>query len=134
MKKFAIIFLVCISALLLAACGGDTTAASEAPEAVVSQPEVSANAAVPPMNTAAPNANAPAQENSQKADSAALKATAEEYVGQPVEELFAAIGEPISADYATSCLGPGEDGELVYDGFVVYSYKEGDSEVVHSVE
>lgn len=131
MKKFAIVFLVCISTLLLAACGGDTAAE---PEAIVSQPEVSANAAVPPMSTAAPNANAPAQENSQKADSAKLKATAKEYVGQPVEELFAAIGEPISADYASSCLGPGEDGELVYDGFVVYSYKENGSEVVQSVE
>ncbi len=130
MKKFAIIFIVCVSALLLAACGGDTAAE---PETAVNQPETSANAAVPPMNTAAPNANAPTQD-AQQTDSARLKATAKEYVGLPVEELFAAIGEPISADYASSCLGPGEDGELVYDGFVVYSYKENDSEVVHSVE
>ena len=87
------------------------------------------------MSTAAPNSNAPAQEKAetQEKDTAALKATAEEYVGQPVEELFAAIGEPISTDYASSCLGPGEDGELVYDGFVVYSYRENDSEVVQSV-
>lgn len=131
MKKLATIFLVlCMSVLVLAACGGDAPAESEP---AASQPEVSANAAVPPMSTAAPNSNAPAQQ-AEKTDSSALKATAKEYVGQPVEELFAAIGEPISTDYATSCLGPGEDGELVYDGFVVYSYKENDSEVVHSVE
>ena len=34
----------------------------------------------------------------------------------------------------TSCLGCGEDGELVYNGFTVYTYKEGDSEVVQNVQ
>ena len=132
MKKITVIILVCISALLLAACGGDSTAENVA---ATEQPVSEQSAAVPPMSTAAPNSNAPAQEKAetQEKDTAALKATAEEYVGQPVEELFAAIGEPISTDYASSCLGPGEDGELVYDGFVVYSYRENDSEVVQSV-
>ena len=44
------------------------------------------------------------------------------------------IGEPDSADYAPSCLGPGEDGELTYDGFIVYTYREEGSETVEDVD
>ena len=58
------------------------------------------------------------------------------YIDKPVSELIAAIGEPQSSDYAPSCLNPGqgEDGMLYYDGFVVYTYKEGDTETVQDVE
>ena len=61
---------------------------------------------------------------------------AEECLDLPVEDLYALIGEPESADYAPSCLNPGvgEDGNLYYDGFVVYTYREGDSETVTYVE
>lgn len=55
------------------------------------------------------------------------------FIDKSVEELIAAIGEPISSDYAPSCLGAGEDGELVYDGFSVYTYREGDVETVRDV-
>ena len=61
------------------------------------------------------------------------KALAESMIGEEVSKLIEAIGEPQSADYASSCLGPGEDGELQYDGFTVYTYKEGDSEVIQNV-
>ncbi len=61
------------------------------------------------------------------------KALAESMIGEEVSKLIEAIGEPESADYAGSCLGPGEDGELHYDGFTVYTYKEGDSEVIQNV-
>lgn len=61
------------------------------------------------------------------------KALAESMIGEEVSKLIEAIGEPESADYASSCLGPGEDGELHYDGFTVYTYKEGDSEVIQNV-
>ncbi|MCI6487996.1 MAG: hypothetical protein MSA25_08085 [Clostridiales bacterium] len=61
------------------------------------------------------------------------KALAESMIGDEVSKLIEAIGEPDSADYASSCLGPGEDGELQYDGFTVYTYKEGDSEVIQNV-
>lgn len=54
----------------------------------------------------------------------------------PVEDLYALIGEPESSDYAPSCLNPdvGEDGNLYYDGFIVYTYREGDVETVSYVE
>ena len=41
--------------------------------------------------------------------------------------------EPSGSSYAPSCLGPGEDGELYYDGFTVATYREGDKEIVWDV-
>lgn len=62
------------------------------------------------------------------------KATAQSLVGHQVSELYAAIGRPVSSDYAPSCLDlEGEDGELVYDGFVVYTLKTADGETIDSV-
>lgn len=63
-----------------------------------------------------------------------LKALAESCMEKSVDELYALIGEPESSDYAPSCLGEGEDGMLYYDGFVVYTYREGDEETVEYVE
>ena len=62
------------------------------------------------------------------------KATAQSLVGHQVSELFSAIGRPVSSDYAPSCLDlEGEDGELVYDGFVVYTLKTAGGETIDSV-
>ena len=55
------------------------------------------------------------------------------FIGQSVSSLIAAIGQPLSWDYAPSCLGSGEDGELIYNGFTVYTYREGGSETVVDV-
>lgn len=55
------------------------------------------------------------------------------YIGQSVSSMISAIGAPNSSSYAPSCLGAGEDGELLYDGFTVYTYREGDSETVQDV-
>ena len=61
---------------------------------------------------------------------------AEECINKPLADLIALVGEPNSADYAPSCLNPGvgEDGNLYYDGFVVYTYREGSDETVQYVE
>ena len=57
------------------------------------------------------------------------------YEGANVDELIAAIGEPNSSDYAPSCLGEGEDGNLYYDGFTVYTYRDtSGAETVNYVE
>ena len=48
-------------------------------------------------------------------------------------KLIEALGEPLERNYAPSCLGGGEDGELVYEGFTVYTYREGDRETVTDV-
>lgn len=73
----------------------------------------------------------PSSEQSVSDDAKAIAMSME---GQPASALFDAIGQPQSSDYTTSCMGPGEDGNLYYDGFVVYTYREGDSEVIQYVE
>ena len=62
------------------------------------------------------------------------KAIAEGYIDQSVEDLIAVIGQPESSDYAPSCLGDGDDGNLYYDGFIVYTYREDGTETVVYVE
>ena len=60
---------------------------------------------------------------------------AESCLDKSVQELYRLIGEPPKKDYAPSCLGEGgEDGNLYYDGFIVYTYKEGEKETVRYVE
>ncbi len=60
---------------------------------------------------------------------------AESCIDKSVQELYDLIGEPEELDYAPSCLGEGgEDGNLYYDGFTVYTYKEGETETVRFVE
>ena len=50
------------------------------------------------------------------------------------DDYLAAIGAPESSDYAPSCLGPGEDVNLYYDGFTVYTYRDSDQQVVVDAE
>ena len=57
-----------------------------------------------------------------------------EYIGRPVADLISVIGEPGDRDYAPSCMGPGEDGNLYYDGFIVYTYLEDGEETIQDVE
>ena len=124
MKKLISIILLCATAVLLCACG------SAAPDK-----SSSGGSAVPPMQTASGSDAQPvADEPEEQAAENEQKTVAESYIGKEVSELYDAIGEPESASYASSCLGSGEDGELVYDGFTVYTYKEGDSEVVQNVQ
>lgn len=124
MKKFAVLML-CL-ALLLCACG-----AQEAPETTgAAEPAQTA------AGTAAPTVPAdtePPTETVTEPVNAELE-RAKTCIDKSVEELYALIGEPESSDYAPSCLGDGEDGNLYYDGFTVYTYKEGDTETVRYVE
>ncbi|MBR5095192.1 MAG: hypothetical protein IK095_08860 [Oscillospiraceae bacterium] len=58
---------------------------------------------------------------------------ARSFLDRDVTELIAALGEPLERNYASSCLGSGEDGELRYEGFTVYTYREGGKETVREV-
>lgn len=60
-------------------------------------------------------------------------ADAQAYIGKSVSSLIAAIGAPKGRDYAPSCLGDGEDGELFYDSFTVYTYRLNGVETVQDV-
>ena len=46
------------------------------------------------------------------------------YVGNDLGTFISIFGSPNSSDYAPSCLGPGKDGLLYYDGFTVYTYQD----------
>lgn len=62
------------------------------------------------------------------------KATAQSYIGKSASSMIAAMGSPTSSQYSPSCMGDGEDGELYYDGFTVYTYRENGQEKVMDVE
>ena len=91
---------------------------------------------------AAGNVMAPAADTGDAAGNSAAPAvaggslleTAKSFEGASLDALIQAIGQPISSDYAPSCLGEGEDGNLYYDGFTVYTYRDGTGEVVSYVE
>ena len=55
---------------------------------------------------------------------------ARSFIGKDVQDLIDELGEPAERSYAPSCVGKGEDGELQYEGFTVYTYREGDRETV----
>ncbi len=110
MKKT--IALAAVLLLCLSGCGGSDT--DTAPE-VTPTPKPVVEVTATPAPTPSP------------------MEVAESYIDCEVEELIAVIGEPLESDYASSCLGPGKDGNLVYDGFTVYTYKEGSSEIVRVV-
>ena len=55
------------------------------------------------------------------------------FIEKPVDDLIAVFGEPKSREYVPSCLRSGEDGELEYDGFTVYTFREGNAETVTGV-
>ena len=142
MKKISII-LFAATILLLSACG----ASNSEPEANVPNTEISAGA----ENNGSTDSNnetsdIPAAAASEAPETVVepedetvdnvnkLKDIAVSFIGKDVSELYAEIGEPESSDYAPSCLGDGEDGNLYYDGFTVYTYREGGSETVEYVE
>ena len=120
MKKLITLLLVFVMLLSLCACGGQNN------------------------ETSAPSTEAPTVNNSEIGDPATADTTepadpkvlAESCIDKPLTDLIALIGEPISSDYAPSCMNPGvgEDGNLEYDGFMVYTYREGDEEIVKYVE
>lgn len=135
MKKIAILML-CLTVLL---CGcGSAPAETTAPKAP-------AETTAPAVSTTAPETTAPetttvpettaaeTTEETEPVDEA--RVLAESCIDKSVEELYKLIGEPDSADYAPSCLDEnGEDGILYYENFIVYTYREGDTETVSFVE
>ena len=160
MKKNLLLAALClICALLLIGCGSSAPAASPASAETAAPVEPAAPAEtetpapeaspVPSADTSvtAQEPEASAQPEAKLPDaglvqdtavtpspSEALFELAKSYVDKPLSELQAEIGEPVTSSYVSSCLVPGgEDGELHYDGFTVYTVKSGDSETVQDV-
>lgn len=127
MKRLIALLLAVMMIAGLCACGESTP---EVPETTEGKNE---------ETTEAPVQEDPTEESTETIPVAvgnADMALAESCIDKSVEELYELIGEPESADYAPSCLNPGEgeDGNLYYEGFIVYTYREGDTETVQYVE
>ena len=160
MKRNLLLAALCLlCALLLIGCGSSAPAATPAPAETAAPAESAAPAeteAPAPEASPVPSAEAseagtepePSAEPTAKlpdaglvqdtavtpSPSEALFELAKSYVDKPLSELQAEIGEPVSSSYVSSCLIPGgEDGELHYDGFTVYTVKSSDSETVQDV-
>lgn len=121
MKKMIALLLAVLMMAALCACGNEQTQ--------------------PPVSQQDPT-NAPSQQETEPSEAQPTDPEktpfqlAEECIDKPLADLIALVGEPDSADYAPSCLNPGvgEDGNLYYEGFVVYTYREGSNETVQYVE
>ena len=125
MKRMISLLLCLAMALALCACGGAKE--SEKPADMQSTLPGTAPAEEALEATEAPVAD----------EEAAIEEkiqTVRKLKDRPVSEVYEAIGEPVSEDSAPSCLGPGEDVNLYYDGFTVYTYKEGANQIVIDVE
>ena len=140
MKYRNILFAAAILALclMLCACGAQSAAPAASPSAEPTadvtpedSAEPSAEPEASPASSSAPAATLPdaVLKADPDAESEALK-TAKSFKNKGLKELVAAIGEPVSETYVASCLGPGEDGELSYEGFKVYTYRDEKGETV----
>ena len=124
MKKLTALISALALMFLLCACSGE---AGGTPSESVSQTPAASQAVSdgPIQNTAGP-VETPADPKAIAIELSERRA--------PVSELYAAIGEPIFADYEPGCLEPdSEDGELHYDGFVVYTVRTATREYVYDV-
>ena len=127
MKQNLIMAALCLlCALFLFGCG-----AAAAPEpSSAPTPEASPSA----MPTASlPDEDLEPDVEETKPVNEALEA-AKKYIDRPLAELIEEFGEPLSSSSVNSCLGPGQDGELIFDGFTVITYKEGSTETVTYVD
>lgn len=127
MKKIVVLIL-CLT-LLLCACTGT----GRNPNPTETRIETEATQPSEPVQTEPVEESTEPSQSGPEDDPLAL---AQSCVGQSVQALYACIGEPTSSDYAPSCLGPGEDGNLYYEnyGFTVYTYRENGVETVRVVD
>lgn len=141
-RKCISLFLLLTLAVLLCACG-DAGQVSSAPESTVVPAPAESPAAPAPETSAPEQAAAPvlpdaglhAAAEKPEADPEIAKRLelAKTFVDKDVQDLIDELGEPLERSYAPSCLGDGEDGELRYEGFSVYTYREGERETVTDV-
>ena len=131
MKRKSLVALVLVLVLLLGlcACGGHDEAA-----APTAEPTEDPALAASQSDAALAAQNTPPASGTDAVPSGDM-ARAMEYVGQPVEELYAALGQPAEEPvYGPSCLTEGaEDGILTYDGFYVWAVRTATGELIQDV-
>ena len=115
----------------------ETKPVTSSTNTTTAKPSASAGTSKPSASTSKPAASAPASKPAQSKPAEPAKPTASQasgYVGSSASALESALGAPTSKSYSPSCMGEGEDGIWTYDGFTVYTYKEGGSETVEAVQ
>lgn len=121
----------------------ETKPVTSSTNTTTSKPSAPASTSKPSASTSKPAASAPAGKPAQSKPAAETKpaepakptaSQASGYVGSSASALESALGAPTSKSYSPSCMGEGEDGIWTYDGFTVYTYKEGGSETVEAVQ
>ena len=129
MKKWTAIALLLALLAGLCACAGG---AADQPEETAAPTEQPASE----TNTEPVNLEPPASETDAVTVDTTAYETAQEYIGRSVEELYEAVGEPTSSQYASSCeVEDAEDGMLFYEegGFYIWSVRTADEELVRAV-
>lgn len=128
MKKLALI----LSLLLLLTACGSTVAPVVTTEATSTEAAVNETEAL---------TEAPTEASATEGVVESLYCTtdfeiAKTFIDKNLDELKAAIGEPVDAYYEESCIGEGEDGILAYDYFTVYTFRpaDGSAETVVDAE
>lgn len=125
----------------------ETKPVTSSTNTTTAKPSASASTSKPSASTSKPAASAPESKPAQSKPATSApaetkpaepaKPTASQasgYVGSSASALESALGAPTSKSYSPSCMGEGEDGIWTYDGFTVYTYKEGGSETVEAVQ
>ena len=132
-EKWISIVLCLLCALLLIGCGSGASPVSAPSAAPAPSAEPSAAPSAEPST--APTAVLP--DEALKPDVTDAPTVKEEalqiaksFEGKDLSELIAVLGEPLSSEYGPSCLGDGKDGELKYDGFIVYTTQKGSAETI----
>ena len=139
LKRILILSLALLLSVTLCACGGKGTspaAATEAPAAEAAPAPTEAPTPEPEdLRPALPDAglHEAGETPTEDPQIAARRDLALRYLEKDAADLIEELGEPLERSYAPSCLGSGEDGELRYEGFTVYTYREGDRETVKDV-
>lgn len=131
MRKKLLALVLCVMLLLAVGCGAKENEAPEVKSSDAASSEITSQV----KEEQNVQDDEEEQESVSEVDPNASPAElAESCVGRPIEDLFALIGEPMSSEYAPSCVGDGEDGNLYYEDFIVYTYRENDEDIVQSVE
>ncbi len=142
MRKTIAILILTAVLISLAGCAGLAQKANEKEAAANASPAPSPTpdmtdilaASAANAETAAQTHTPPASASNTQIDQAGYE-KAQQCVGKSLEELYAAIGQPIEEPtYGPSCQQEGaEDGMLTYNGFYVWTVRSDSGEVVQEV-
>ena len=130
MKKLWSIMLVLILAISLVGCSSSGEESSAVQESSAAVQESSAEESV-----AAEESSSEAEESAAEESQSEAQATAESLIGEDVQALIDAIGEPESTAYQDSCaVADAQDGFWTYDGFTVVTLKTAEGETVQDIQ